>query len=231
MIGKFENEEVLLKSYGDLEKEFTKKCQELSRVKKELEDARQGFGEMQTDEIQKTDLIESEITSQPVEEVVEDAELTMNLLEEEKCEQEVETDEVSQTDEWASGTNDSVQFDKLGFRLKANEFLAENSEARAYTKEIAKVLLSDKSLLSCADPFKVAYALVLKDKSSVLADVHPIKEGEMEKSDSRDNEELKKINPSVSLLGRKTSTVAPIRVVQKYRTMDDARAELMRRFS
>ena len=38
MIGKFENEEALLKSYNDLEKEFTKKCQELSRVKKELEE-------------------------------------------------------------------------------------------------------------------------------------------------------------------------------------------------
>ena len=230
MIGKFENEEALLKSYGDLEKEFTKKCQELSKVKKELEEVKKPLTEEDVDTLESAEDLTLEAIGDDAtavgevvkeQEVVEPHEIIDRV---EEAGEKIEIEENLVTEEGVE------KFDKLDFRAKANEFLLNNSDARVYSKEIAKLLMKDKSLLSCSDPFQVAYALVLKERNErgKIETPKPVSE-ENFKDETTDMRE--KTSDIVSLLGRKTASAKPLRVVQKFRTMDDARAELLRRFS
>lgn len=230
MIGKFENEEALLKSYGDLEKEFTKKCQELSKVKKELEEVKKPLIEDDVDTLESADDLTLEAIGDDataVGEVVKEQEVAEPHEIIESVEEAGEKIEIEENLVAEEGVE---KFDKLDFRAKANEFLLNNSDARAYSKEIAKLLMKDKSLLSCSDPFQVAYALVLKERNErgKIETPKPVSE-ENFKDEITDTRE--KTRDIVSLLGRKTASAKPLRVVQKFRTMDDARAELLRRFS
>lgn len=238
MIGKFENEEALLKSYGDLEKEFTKKCQELSRVKKELE-MRESEKQVECDEDDNGTIViandAGEDAGQPVEgEEVATAETVNTLENEEFFEPEMTENLDGDVDNLTGGQDlsrgDNLALDNLLVRAKANEFLISNADAREYARDIAKVLLSDKSLLSCSDPFGVAYALVLKNKQKIDKNEVKVQENLAKIPIEKQGEELN-TKSTISLLGKNLATFSPARVVQKYRTMDDARAELMRRFS
>ena len=226
MIGKFENEEALLKSYGDLEREFTKKCQELSRVRKELE--------LRVGETKVSEDVEA---NEAVEEISQNEELVdfVESLHEQEVEPQITEpvvdDEARQLGIMEVEPEKAVSVgDNLIFRAKANEFLLNNSDAAGYSREIAKVLMKDKSLLSCADPFQVAYALVLKNKKDEVKSNEKEIVTEEKKQQVYDSG-VGREAVGVSLLGKNRSAFSPARIVQKYKTMDDAREELLRRFS
>ena len=232
MIGKFENEEALLKSYGDLEREFTKKCQELSKLKKEFAELdTKGSDEIVVDNEEKVSAEEAvdEIEPRATNVEVVDEEISHDLILNNAIKNDVDEDADEKKEPLEKRELDE-SFNNLLVRAKANEFLLNNIEARAYSREIAKVLMKDKSLLSCSDPFQVAYALVLKDKQSrgTSTSHEPALNGVVEvKEESVDSTKI----GGVSLLGRNHSVFSPARIVKKYRNIDDARDELIRRFS
>ena len=158
MIEKFQDAEQMEKSYENLEKEFTKKCQELSLLKKQLE---------------------------------------------EKVKEEPKSPEIN-----------------LEFRTKASEFLSSISDAKEYSKEMSKILLTDKEILSLSDPFKVAYAMAKVNKSN-----EKIEEPKEEKIETTVEEVIKK--PSVPL---GASGFPPARIKPKFKSLDDAREELISRY-
>lgn len=243
MIGKFENEEALLKSYTDLEREFTKKCQELSKIKKELACGESASLEILEPEVQGEIKVEEESVN--AENVINDGEIADISLDgldelvagsEEKREEIVEEES---TREDCSKNNDikeaeSVESNEpifgLDFRVKASEFLRNNEEAKEYAKEISKMLLKDKSLLSCSDPFGVAYALVLKEKGKQVEEKMVEPKNEIIKEQNAIEKATNKIPASIGVLGKSASGFSSHRVVQRFRTMEDARSELLRRF-
>ena len=227
MIGKFENEEALLKSYSDLEKEFTKKCQELSKLKREVEER-----EKQVEDDAEAESVELVDANEAVEviDLIEDA----GTGEEAVLHEIVEAVEGDNKNDCADSSlvdeDENVDFNNLIVRARANEFLINNTDAREYARDIAKLLMKDKSLMKCADPFQVAYALVLKDRRK---DERVFEEGTKKESvkEEKNVQEEEIVKPNINLLGRNASVFSPARVVQKFRTMDDAREELLRRFS
>ena len=237
MIGKFENEEALLKSYGDLEKEFTKKCQELSRVRKELE-MRECERQVEVIEDKNEETVVANDAGEEVREALgnEDAEVgSFNDIERDMANgpEIIESsdgvvEDLAVVQDMPSAEN--LAFDNLLVRAKANDFLISNADAREYARDIAKVLLADKSLMACSDPFTVAYALVLKNKQHENKNEVKKQENLAKLPLKKEDEDIKS-KATVSLLSRNIASFSPARVVQKYRTMDDARAELMRRFS
>lgn len=155
---KFNSEEELVKAYKQLEREFTKKSQELSQLKKEREES----GKVSEDEASSmSDLMclsqeenNLELSDENVlmgEQKIED---DLGSREEEKVETEpIVSPKIDKTD------GDKSQLD-VDFREKASRFLRSAPEVKAYSKEIAKVLLENKNLLNCDDPLSVAYSLV-----------------------------------------------------------------------
>lgn len=202
MLEKFSCAEELEKSYMNLEKEFTKKCQELASLKKEL--------------------VESVGVNEPV------------LDENEPLEDEVQHEEVCVEAEDNSSLCDEKVLENLheksvfgvDFRAKAGEFLKNNDDAKQYAKDISKLLIKDKSLLNCSDPFMVAYAMVLKDQLKSKPQVDDVCE----------TEDLKEVVPkksSVEVLPLISKTMvggAPFKSKPKFRTLEDARNELMNRY-
>lgn len=159
MIEKFADAEQMEKSYENLEKEFTKKCQELSALKKQLE---------------------------------------------EKTKEEPKTPEIN-----------------LEYRAKASEFLSSISDAKEYSKEMSKILLENKEILSLSDPFGVAYAMAKVKKSEE-------KNEEETKTQPKEEEVREVIKTPVAPLG--VSGFPPARIKPKFKSLDDAREELISRY-
>lgn len=194
-LDKFSSAEALENSYRELEKEFTKKCQELAKVRNELENQKNING---VDGVEK---LEEENISQPV--------LSEVVAEEAKVE------EVPQT----PIETPSSPFN-LEFRAKVNEFLNNFPQAREYAREISKILLTDRSILNCSNPFKVAYLLAKENSFKP----EPIKKEEVK------NEEIVSVLPSVSILSGSIVGSAPRRENIRHKSIADAGNEVLKRY-
>lgn len=158
---KFNSEEELVKAYKQLEREFTKKSQELSQLKKEREESVLAseddvfsMPELMCLSQEENNLELSDENALIDEQKIEEIGDGLGGCEEEKVEGEpVVSPEIDKTD------GDKSQLD-VDFREKASRFLRSAPEVKAYSKEIAKVLLENKNLLNCDDPLSVAYSLV-----------------------------------------------------------------------
>ena len=190
MIEKFENVEEMEKSYQNLEKEFTKKCQELAGLKKELLSLKEQEAE------------ENNVPAEPVVALVE-----------EQAEPEKVEEPIKNASEFG-----------LDFRAKAGEFLRQNEDAKAYSKEISKILLKDKSLLNCSDPFMVAYAMVLKNEAKNKPKMEEVPVSKKIESVMED------IKPTVPLISKEMVGLAPVKTKPKFKTLEDAREELLNRY-
>lgn len=184
MIEKFNDTETMEKSYENLEKEFTKKCQELSRVKNELRELQ---------EEKNADLVITAGASPRPTETIEEG----------------------------KATDDEPTKFNTEFRAKAGEFIRKNADAKAYSREISKVLLKDPSLLNCADPFAVAYALVLKDKKPENKEVSVLVQEITAPVEQK---------PSIPVISKEMVGFVPGKVKPKFSSLDDARSELINRY-
>lgn len=208
MLNKFESVEEMEKSYESLEREFTRKCQELSRVKKELEERAGDEGKCEAEAIDGVIVDESG--------EVEEPQLASVETESEK--------------ELAENKVDAVQDSSVAFgvelRARAGEFLAKFPEARGYAKEISKAILADPSLLRCDEPFVVAYALVKASENKAKQQV----EDAQEKTISQKTESVAPAKKVVPVMTSGVKGFSPFVSKPKFRTLEDARSELINRY-
>lgn len=225
LINKFNSEEALCESYQKLEKEFTRKCQELAKVKKELEE--------------KIEKQETFISSEPeFEEVVLPAGLEEVSGDNETLNNESVTTSESVVSNQIEEVVDRVNEDKkettttqneyfnLDFRAKAGEFMQKTPKARAFAKEISKILLTDKTLLNCSDPFGVAFALALKNASE--------KNSELKTSEVKEGEEEQVVTPQmiipkISVLSSGVIGTSPRETKKRFNSISDAGEEILKR--
>ena len=205
-LDKFNDAEALEQSYFSLEREFTKKCQELARVKKELELA--SNSKVEDAEVQE-DFVTPENESQEpapiVTQVVEQEPATLI----EPVEAQAPTEDLKQ-----------VNFN-LDFRARAGEFLQKTQDAKKYAKEMAKILLADKSLLNCADPFAVAYALAVQREK---------KDEVKEKNVISEESSPVEVVPNVSILTSSIQGAAPRGAKKRCSTLSEAGEEILKRY-
>lgn len=176
---KFNSEEELVKAYHQLEKEFTKKSQELASLKREKEERARKSDEELSQEFDEFCPPKEVEEVQPVEQksFLKDAEL-------EACEA-VTSEYIPPEDENILQENGNISlenfskdddaenplvpnsevlgycYNNVEFRKKANEFLNKGGDAKRHAKAIAKVLLQNKDILRCKDPLFVAYTMAL----------------------------------------------------------------------
>lgn len=136
MVGKFLDEDSLIKSYESLEREFTKKCQELSKLKREMEE------NVVLERLEEA----SEVDAVGAEEQAMDAGVQLPAPEAQK--------EVLEE-------TDFVIDDKI--KADATSFTTKFPEAKELSRDIAKELILNKALLKLDNPFYLAY-LIVKDK-------------------------------------------------------------------
>lgn len=223
MIGKFSSEQELLRSYESLEKEFTKKCQELGRLKKEQE----AQDTNSKDLLEKVDNLDSVCATSEAEagedkktyppaKVEEFANLASALNKEEKAE----------------------KGEHFYDRAQALELLLSRPDAKNYSREIAKELIINKSLQSAENPFFMAY-LIVKDR---MGENEKTKENSIKSEEKQQKTETKLDKLSALqndgdifssfpalLKGTKSDGVGvPYR--KKYTSLEDARGDLINRY-
>lgn len=222
-LDKFASAEQLEKSYLDLEKEFTKKCQELAKLKREMQEKEGSIDENKAvvDE-EKVEEVMPEIIKESGEEVEQIPLKTLEEVAEEKKLEKFQVEEGVKENE-VKKEETFPQFD-LSLRLKASEFLRKNEDAKHLGKEMAKILLKDKKLLSLDDPFKVAYALALQNKRA--------NEGENKKFEENLKvekvEEVKDDKPVVKILGKNMLGVSPQRKTPRFSSIEEAGREILK---
>ena len=218
MIGKFSSEEELLKGYENLEKEFTKKCQELSLLKKEQEAQKS-----QSEDLASLDNLCERKEGE--EEKLEEANLPL--------------DKSSCQDDFASAIQkeENLQNKEASFnRVQALELLLSRPDAKEYSREIAKELIVNKSLKNADNPFFMAY-LIVKDrmggcekqteKSIKNEEKHQKTETKLKETEEN-SKKTEDVFPSL-LLGTKGDGIGvPYR--KKYSSLEDARADLINRY-
>jgi len=216
LANKFNDEKALVESYQKLEREFTKKCQELSRLKQDLENKESEVEEVLSDVPMEEEFIEvvlpEGVDTTPIE--------TVETIKEESVETgKEEIAEPSRVEEVVASTQN--EYFNLDFRAKAGEFMQKSPEAKPYAKEISKILLQDRSLLNCSDPFAVAFALALKNCKKT--------ENEPAVEDTKAENELKQL-PKVSVLSGGVIGLAPRENKKKFSSISDAGEEVLKRF-
>lgn len=217
MSGKFLNEESLIKSYENLEREFTKKCQELSRLKKEISES----------EIKKDENVKNKEDSQ---QKVDEALIEAVEEVEEKIEK--EQDEASGNGEDVTlekKNEDSIQTEKVktiisrsvAEKLKkgAEELFEKYPESVNLKKEITQELLNSRELLSHQSPFYLAY-LIVKDKMK-------LKEKPIKNEEKQDKISAEDVFPAI-MGGSKGGFSSPAK--KKYSSFEDARGDLISRY-
>ena len=265
MLNKFTSPEQLEKSYTDLEKEFTKKCQELAQLKKQLENApvsqdistSEKVDTTQSENIKSEKMPENQQNESNLKENILNC--VMNLIDEsvethdETCPLEQKNDEdimlgaddkkasivemvgverieseVEQTKDISSNLEEKSEFG-LDLRYKASEFLRKNQEAKAFGKEMSKILLKDKKLLALDDPFMVAYAIALKNAKSNSKNQEESKPVEQPIQVGLEPKQKEKNENIVPLLGRDLLGIAPQKMSRKFGSIDEAGRELLKK--
>lgn len=205
IVNKFQDEQALISSYKELEKEFTKKCQELARVKQELLDKSEQEDELGNEQ---QDINED---FEPVPQIV---------VENENVEPEKEPEKISDVVVEKSVSTQNGQFD-IEFRAKVNEFFKNTPEAKEFSKEISKILLADKSLLNCTNPIKVAYLLAKEKRGETPKE--RVEEKVVAVEDS--------VNiPNITILSNGVLGSAPRREEKRCKSIFEAGEEVIKRY-
>lgn len=205
--GKFKDEEGLVKGYESLEKEFTKKCQELSDAKKRISEL---------------EGIKASYSSDTY--VGETPEITQTLNEGEQnynSEEVVEEPVVEENS--ATSIKEKPENSQFGvdFRARVVKFLSSNPDAKGYIKDISKILLSEKGLMNTSDPLMTAY-LIAKGKApkEVIVEEKQAPKEEVKKA--------QKVYPRV--LGDVYATSFGVGTSKKYSSFEDARNDLLTKY-
>lgn len=136
-LGKFKSKEALLEAYNNLQKEFTKKCQKLSKLEKEsitdldsncYED-KESLGEKENlDTINSTNSNSNEINITNVQNQSNEAELKV--------------------------------YERPDWNKKLAEFLQNNEDAKDYAKDISSLILENPELAEKEDALELAWGQV-----------------------------------------------------------------------
>ena len=229
--GKFNSPEELKAGYISLEKEFTKKCQELSAVKKEMEKELIKMEASVIDELalasENLDDLASEVLdgeSMADEQIAESEEIIEFNSEAEEVGEKIEKVEEPITSSEVEEKNKKPYEFGLKFRNDVIKFLSKFPDAKNYMKEISKILLKDKSLLSSSEPIKYAYFMAKgKAEDSKKEDE---KHSEIAAKNSSSQIEQKSYP---RLLGASRAGFGGA-ASKKYSSFEDARADLISRY-
>lgn len=140
--GKFKDATTLYEAYNNLQKEFTKKSQQLSAI---LKDSKQNeYNDKIADSVKNNTVFDKNNS--------ENADFFTNNLNEDK----------------------KYAFQKSDWTSKAMTFFNNNQDAKQYSKDIAKLLMEDKSLATSPNCLDYAYAIIknksYKEPASYLTD-------------------------------------------------------------
>lgn len=134
--GKFKDAKSLLEAYNSLEKEFTRKSQELSRVLKENQQEKL----VKNNTEDKTNQFENENSPS-------------------------QKSEASPTNEKSASENgEELVYKKPDWKSNVVDFFTAHPEAKTYAKEMSKVILANPSIAKSKDCLMLAYKLSLSEK-------------------------------------------------------------------
>lgn len=156
-LGKFKDTSSLLSAYNSLQAEFTKKCQKLSELSKQIDGLNLGNETNKNGQSENVNLSENE--------------LTKNVLEKDKQEKENERQNINLTNDGEHKSSEISEnekaenlpiFESEDWKDKVSAFLIENSEAKEYSGEIAKTIMEDKTLQSSPHALELAWGRVMQ---------------------------------------------------------------------
>lgn len=227
--GKFKGEEELLKGYTNLEKAFTKKCQETSELKRELDALKEKLTESEKDkdievfsdiEVAQDGEESATIEGDNERTIESESAIIKEVIKEENAEEVAAGEKVVEF----KGEDDGLNFSSSKFKSDVIRFLTKTPDAKLYLSEIGKILLENRALLTTASPVETAYFIA---------------KGKMAKENSE------KIDLNAKTFSVKESTDAKVypklisgrsegfgtRERKKYGSFEDARADLLKYFS
>lgn len=228
--GKFKDEESLVKGYENLEKEFTKKCQELGEIKKRVKDLGVDLGTIFNGENNEKGTTEETVILEPSEEVKG---CECDNLDKTKI-NEVEAEKREKIEKEAEIVGKNPQINMENFKSEVAAFLEKEPDAKNYIKDISKILIKDKSLFNTDSPLKIAYMMAkslaseFKSKQANKEDVNNEKVDE-ESTGGEKTVEKKSALVYPTFLGGGGSKFG-FRTNKKYSSFEDARADLISRY-
>lgn len=214
MQNKFLSSDDLTKSYNELERAFTKKCQENASLKKELESLK-SVATIEANEI---------AISKSLDDIVEENAQSLDKIVEETEEKRGE-EKIEETSPQEQALN---LFDSAKVRIDAQKFLVENQEAKSYSKDISKLLIKNPELLKLDNPYMVAFGLVLANEKKEKKNLEPIL---LDETDSQEKEQLPQTSVGAILprvLGKESKILTTPK--KKYSSFEDARYDLILRY-
>lgn len=252
---KFNSEEDLVKAYKELEKEFTKKSQELAGLKKEREEY------MKKSDAELSREFDEFCPPKGDEEVVSIEQKTFLTDEEWEACKTINNEYIPPENENVSSEKGDILseiflddddaenpldpdnevlgycYNNVEFRKKACEFLNKGGEAKRHAKAIAKVLLQNKDILRCKDPLFVAYTMAVGQDVLDAVDRGEIEPREKEISRLLLGEKVEpeeKIHedkmPDVKLLAGTGFGSAPRGVKRRCATLEEAGEEILKQY-
>ena len=160
--GKFKDAISLHEGYKELEKAFTKKCQELASVKK-------AFEESVSLQSQEGDYNEEK----PLEEVNSltaeiSADNDSGLCEDCAMENPEESEEIKENCD--ESEEKPHNFSKREWKKEVSTFFESNKNAGNYRKEIAEIIMNNSSLMLSKNPLEEAYKIFLDSRPAFLSE-------------------------------------------------------------
>lgn len=167
--GKFKDATSLQEGYKELEKAFTKKCQELASIKKVLEEKNEESSDLQPDNsgYNKEAPVENDEESAICEGKEDLTNLTETVNEKDAVKLNVDEKKVE----------DSVNsFTKREWKKEVSSFFDKNKDAVKFKKEIAEIIMNNSGLLLAENPLEKAYLLFLNGKPAPFSEINKIEE-------------------------------------------------------
>ena len=191
--GKFKDAISLHEGYKELEKAFTKKCQELASVKKALEESvslqPQESGYNEEKPLEQVDLLSEEAK------VVSESGLSEDCA----MENPEESEEIKEN--CVESEEKTHNFSKREWKKEVSTFFENNKNASNYRKEIAEIIMNNSSLMLSKNPLEEAYKIFLDSRPAFL-----IEQKEKEESLKKEPAEVQTIDDYFDyLLKRKKS--------------------------
>lgn len=181
--GKFSDATSLFEGYVNLEKAYTKKCQEANNLKRQLESKGEDLQGNSVENKTNESAFKRESDKQLLEvsEKVVGGEVEVGGFSENSIESDVDKSEIYDTKSDEIGLNESEKsnedfvenscyerFKRPEWRKSVAKFFAEVPDARLLKREIANLILNDKELQNDDNCLQIAYERIAKNKPASL---------------------------------------------------------------